>query len=470
MARKIRHPLTFLAVWLAAVALSVPVAAQTRIELHSNKYTVQQDVELGREAAAQVRKELPMLKDGRVEGFVRTIGNRLIAQIPPEFRHAGFAYSFEVVNLKEINAFALPGGPMFLNRGMIEAAQTDGQVAGVMAHELSHVILRHGTVQATRGQKFQIGAVAGQILGAIVGGKTGAVIAHGSEIGLGTYFLKYGREFEREADLLGAQLMAGAGYHPREMAAMFETIERQGGGRGPEWLSSHPNPGNRAAAIAEEAQMLRVASGAPSSQIQSVHARLAQLPPAQTSAQVQQSRQQQEGPEPAATSARPGRVEAPSSQWRTHQPGDFVRLSVPANWQALQGEGAITYAPAGGYLRAQGGQSAFTHGIQVGVAQVQGRTLQLKTDQLLQGFARANPQLRRQGGYSRATIGGRSGLTTSLSNVSGATGESEAVSLSTVQLRDGSVLYLLGVAPANEARTYSGTFNRVRQSVQLADR
>jgi hypothetical protein len=216
--------------------------------------------------------------------------------------------------------------------------------------------------------------------------------------------------------------------------------------------------------------MLRVASGAPSSQIQSVHARLAQLPPAQTSAQVQQSRQQQEGPEPAATSARPGRVEAPSSQWRTHQPGDFVRLSVPANWQALQGEGAITYAPAGGYLRAQGGQSAFTHGIQVGVAQVQGRTLQLKTDQLLQGFARANPQLRRQGGYSRATIGGRSGLTTSLSNVSGATGESEAVSLSTVQLRDGSVLYLLGVAPANEARTYSGTFNRVRQSVQLADR
>jgi beta-barrel assembly-enhancing protease len=466
-----RHPLTVVATILVALSLAGTATAQTRIELHSNRFTTQQDVQLGQEAAAEIRRELPMLKDGRVEGFVQTIGNRLIAQIPPEFRHPGFAYTFEVVNLKDINAFALPGGPMFLHRGMIEAAATDAQVAGVMAHELSHVVLRHGTVQATRGQKFQLGAIAGQVLGAIIGGKTGSVIAQGSELGLGAYFLKYGREFEREADLLGAQIMAAAGYHPREMAAMFETIERQGSARGPEWLSSHPNPGNRVTAINQEAQMLRVAPGAPSSQIQAVHARLAQMPPAQTMAQVQQSRQRQGAQTPVGAGGnRNVRVDPPSGQWRTHQPGEFLRLSVPANWQALQGDGSITYAPEGGYFRAQGGGSAFTHGLQVGVAQVEGRTLQQKTDRLLQGFARANPELRRRGGYSRATIGGRSGVTASLINRSGVTGESEAVTVSTVELRDGSVLYLAGVAPASEARTYANTFSRVRQSVQIADR
>ena len=141
-----RRPLTISAACLIALSLAGSAAAQTPIELHSNRFTTQQDVELGQEAAAEVRRELPMLKDGRVEGFVQTIGNRLIAQIPAEFRHPGFAYTFEVVNLKDINAFALPGGPMFLHRGMIEAAGTDAQVAGVMAHELSHVVLRHGTV------------------------------------------------------------------------------------------------------------------------------------------------------------------------------------------------------------------------------------------------------------------------------------------------------------------------------------
>ena len=171
---------TILAAWITAVALMVSSSAQTRIEAPSNKYSPEEDVKLGREAAAEVRQQLPMLNDDRTENFVEDVGERLIDSIPNEFRYPQFRYTFEVVNLKEINAFALPGGPMFLHRGMIEAARTDGQVAGVMAHELSHVILRHGTAQASKGQKAQIGAIAGQILGAIVGGRTGSVIARGS--------------------------------------------------------------------------------------------------------------------------------------------------------------------------------------------------------------------------------------------------------------------------------------------------
>ena len=163
------------------------------------------------------------------------------------------------MNQKEINAFALPGGPMFLNRGMIEAGKTEAEVAGVMAHEISHVALRHGTAQATKGEKFQIGAMLGQIAGAVVGGTLGGIIAQGSQLGLGTYFLKFGRAAESQADILGAQILARAGYDPRQMANMFKTIESQGGSRGPEFMSSHPNPGNRYNAINKEAAKLRVA-------------------------------------------------------------------------------------------------------------------------------------------------------------------------------------------------------------------
>jgi len=272
---------------IAAVLLSVSLGAQTRITPRKNSYTPAQDVKLGRQAAAEVREQLPLLHESATAALVERIGSRLVSQIPGEFRQPAFRYSFQVVNLREINAFALPGGPMFLNRGMIEAARSDAEVAGVMAHELSHVILRHGTLQASKGQKFQLGAIAGQVLGAIVGGTKGQVIAQGSQIGLGTYFLKYGREYEREADLLGAQIMARAGYDPRQMANMFRTIQQQGGSRGPEWLSSHPDPGNRYAAINREAGMVQVRGRADTaSSFQAARSRLANLPPAPTSEQV----------------------------------------------------------------------------------------------------------------------------------------------------------------------------------------
>ena len=138
-----------------ALALVTPgrIDSQTKITVDKNKYTPAQDVQVGQEAAAQVRKELPLLKDELVDEWVDTVGARLVTAIPPEFAHKEFRYTFEVVNQKEINAFALPGGPMFLNRGMIEAAKTEAEVAGVMAHEISHVALRHGTAQATKARE-----------------------------------------------------------------------------------------------------------------------------------------------------------------------------------------------------------------------------------------------------------------------------------------------------------------------------
>jgi beta-barrel assembly-enhancing protease len=458
---------------ILTTAMAVTAVAQTRIALHKNSYSPKQDVELGQQAAAEVRQQMPMLNDERIEDFAERIGDRLIEAIPADYRQPEFRYSFDVVNLREINAFALPGGPMFLHRGMIEAAKSEAEVAGVMAHEISHVALRHGTAQATKGQKFQLGALAGQVLGAVIGGRTGAVVSQGSQLGLGTVFLKYGREYEREADLLGAQIMARAGYDPRAMASMFQTIEKQGGGGGPEFLSDHPNPGNRVQAINREAQMLQVQNArGGTGDFEAVHARLRQMPQAPTSAQVAQQAKQGQRREPVGTSGRDVRVDQPSGEWRTYQPGDFLRISVPANWQQVGGGNTVTFAPDGGYVRAQNGQSAFTHGIEIGVTRGNGNNgsnLQQQTEQLLQGFAQANPQLRRQGGYSRTSVGGRRGLTTTLSNVSEVTGETEAVNVSTVQLRDGSVLFLIGVAPTDEAGTYLTTFNRIRQNVQLTD-
>jgi beta-barrel assembly-enhancing protease len=455
-----------------AGVLTLSVGAQTKIVAPKNNYTVQDDVKLGREAAAEVVKELPMLNDQRLENYVETVGKTLAAAIPPEFQHSEFRYTFDMVNQKEINAFALPGGPMFLNRGMIEAAKTEAEVAGVMAHELSHVALRHGTAQATKGQKFQIGSVLGQIAGAIVGGTAGSIISQGTQFGLGAAFLKYSREYESQADILGTQILARAGYDPRQMANMFKTIEEEGGGSGPEWLSSHPNPGNRYEAINREAGTLRVQGNANTGQFQDVQARLRGMSPAYTAEQIAKG-QAKSNPQSSSTStARTSvNVPAPSSQYRTSAPFSFLRLNLPSNWSEVSGgDTGITYAPEGGYRETEGRLEGVTHGFQVGVTSKGSGNLQQDTDQIVSAFAQSNPQLRRQEGYSRETIGGRNGVRTTLTNQSDITGQAEVISLATTRLNDGRVLFLVGVAPQRDAGIYNDVFRRVRQSLQLSDR
>ena len=454
---------------LALSAVSVPLA-QTKIALEPNKYSIQQDVQLGNEAAAEARKQLPMLNDNRVDDYVERVGGQLVSAIQPEFRHAGFRYTFDVVNQKEINAFALPGGPMFLNRGMLESARNEAQMAGVMAHEMGHVALRHGTAQATKGQKFQIGAVAGQILGAIVGGAAGSVISQGSQFGLGAYFLKYSREYERQADLYGAQLMARAGYDPREMANMFKLIQEQGGSGGPEWLSSHPDPGNRSATITKEASMLRVQGNGDTGQFSSIQSRLRGMSPAYTAEQIEKGQARTSGG-PVGTGGRTVvNVPPPSTRFRTYTPADFLRVSVPANWEQANDAGGMTYVPQGAFFDTGNGQTAFTHGVQIGVAPGGSGNLQRDTQQLLQNLSRGNPELRSAGNARNESLGERRGITMPLSNVSEVTGQREYITLSTTQLRDGSLLYLIGVAPQSEASTYESTFRSVRQGLQIADR
>src|SRR5438270_8728391 len=225
----------------AFVLLALPInalAEPTHIVPPKNSYSVQDDIQAGQQAAAEAERQLPILNDATVTEYVNTVGFRLVDAIPPEYQHREFRYSFKVVNQREINAFALPGGPMYVNRGMIDAAHNEGEMAGVMAHELPHVALRHGTAQATKAQKYAIGAGVAGILGTILGGPGLGQLAQAP---FAVYVLKFSREYETEADLLGARIMANAGYDPRDLANMFQTIERQGGGGGG-FLSDHPSP------------------------------------------------------------------------------------------------------------------------------------------------------------------------------------------------------------------------------------
>jgi predicted Zn-dependent protease len=251
--------------WLVATALlfsPVSMLAQgTNIDAPDNDYSISDDIRLGREAAGQVEQRMPILPEGGdVDDYVERVGQRLVNGIPREFRHSQFDYEFDLVNARDINAFALPGGPLYINRGTIQAAGSEGELAGVMAHEIAHIALRHGTAQATEAKsaKFQLPAIGGAILGAIIGGSVGSIIAQGTQFGLSAYFLKYSRDYERQADILGAQILANARYDPRDLANMFRRIERQGGGGGREWLSSHPNPGDRYDRINREARLLNV--------------------------------------------------------------------------------------------------------------------------------------------------------------------------------------------------------------------
>ncbi len=458
---------------VAAIAVAMLLwcgvaAAQTVITAPANRYSAAEDVQMGRQAAAQVAQQLPILDDRNVASPIASIGRRLVDAIPPEFRHSEFRYSFDVINVREINAFALPGGPMYINRGMIQAARNEGEVASVMAHELSHVALRHGSAQATKATKYEIGALAGAVIGAIIGGRVGGAVSQGTQFGLGTAFLRFSREYERQADLLGSHIMARAGYDPRDMASMFKTIEKAGGPSGPAWLSDHPNPGDRAAAITREAQFLEVQNRVDDrAAFADVQARLRRMSPAPTTKEA--TRVVPAGgsrPAPAAPSPNVGGVEAPSSDYTTYTEGNVFRVSVPSNWRELQGTHAVIFAPEGAYGSANG-QGVFTHGMEIGLVGTETPNVRTATDELIGSLAASNSSLSRPSGYDTMTLAGRQGLHTILSNVSDATGQQERIEVFTALVGDGGLFYALGVAPRDRSSAYQATFRRVVGSIQL---
>jgi beta-barrel assembly-enhancing protease len=217
-----------------------------------NFFSPQQDIQMGKEAKAQVEQQKPVVHDERIIGYLTSLGRRL-AQSP----HAGnWPFSFNAIYDKNINAFALPGGPIFVNTATITAADNEAQLAGVMAHEMSHIVLRHGTHEVSKQNLIELPAMlAGSVMGNGLWGRLGQM---GVSLAANSAILKYSRDAESQADYNGALIMADAGYNPVEMARFFEKLEAKGGSNSAlsQFLSDHPNPGNRVKAVEQEIQYM----------------------------------------------------------------------------------------------------------------------------------------------------------------------------------------------------------------------
>src|SRR5712692_5171468 len=203
--------LAALLVW----CLAAPQLMEARVQpTHGfDAFSAQEEVQAGQQASAEANKQLPLLSESDpITQYIKRLGASLAAHAPGE----KWPYNFHVVNQKEINAFALPGGPVFVNLGTIQAADNEAEVAGVMAHEISHVVQRHGTRAATRQMAAQIPLA---ILGGVMGqGALSQMAQMGYSFGVGSYFLKNSRKAESEADLLGSDIMYDSGFNPQAMA------------------------------------------------------------------------------------------------------------------------------------------------------------------------------------------------------------------------------------------------------------
>jgi beta-barrel assembly-enhancing protease len=462
-----RNFAAFVLVWTMLVT-PLALIAQTQVKAPKNKYKVQDDVKLGRDYSAQVEREFPILRDADSTAYLESVGRRLVSGIPAEFQQSAFQYSFKIVNARDINAFALPGGPMYVNRGMIEAARTEGEMAGVMAHEISHVALRHSTAQATQQsnplkQILGIGAILG---GAIVLGETGAAIGQTLYNGLLVY--PYSREYETQADTLGAQILARAGYDPRDLANMFRTIEAQSGGSGPEWLSTHPAPANRYENINRESDKLDV-SRTPIKMtrgFERIQAKMRSLPRAKSMKEIDEENKRNGGGSQNQSSGGryETRVEYPSSRTRTYTPASWLQLSVPDNWRALSDQGGISFAPEGAY-----GDQGITRGVFIGTYKTRSRNLSEATEEYVNELLRNNNYLAGNTAYTRTLISGRTALSRVFSGRSPVTRATEVSTIYTTILSDGQLLYVVTVAPQAETTNYNYTFRNLVRSIRLND-
>jgi beta-barrel assembly-enhancing protease len=442
-----------LAITLAATAL----ADRTQLKPGFNLFSPAQDVELGRTLSRDAERQLPMLNNARVDDYVNRLGHRLDAYIPQSA--PAYPFQYKVVNSSEINAFALPGGFVYINRGVIEAADNEAQLAGVMAHETSHVILRHGTNQASKAYLAQAPL---SVLGGMLGSSIGSVLAQlGAGFALNSVFLKYSRNDETQADVMGTQILHDAGYDPRAMAQFFEKIQAESKHRPVEFFSDHPNPDHRIGRVDEEVDKL---GGPPpnyktdSPEFQEIKRYLRSLPPAPKAS-----------PRPGGGGGRGGRPAEPSLRFVSYE-NRLLRLQHPENWQAYGQGDALTLTPEGGVMDDSRGNAVLAYGVIVSLFQPHNdsdrpMSLEQATDELVQNLEHSNSRMSLVRHHEQMRLGGEPALSTYLSNDSPAGGR-ESDWLVTALRPDG-LLYMVCVAPEREYDSYDRAFQTLVDSVRF---
>jgi predicted Zn-dependent protease len=442
----------------------------------------QQQEQLGRQAMAEVYKQMPVLSDSSVQTqYIRQVGRKLADVIPQEY---SWPFEFHVIPQKDINAFALPGGPMFVNVGAIVAAENEAELAGVMAHEMAHVYMQHSAKQAAKAQWTGLLGALGGLFG---GGTAGSLARLGIQVGAGGLMMKYSRSDEAQADAVGAIMMYKAGYDPKALADFFEKLEREGGGGGPQFLSDHPNPGNRQAAISKE-----VSNWPPKRYVQNTQefARAKQQASAvrtYTGEQIAEGAKQgmwaqqnkQSGVIPAnlpttATEGTAGSLSSvsfpqiePSRQLRPLQHSAFSIL-YPENWQTSgDRESSVTIAPQAGV-----GERTIACGVVIGGVQDPNTgSLDEATANLVQTLQQSNPALRVLDNAQSIEVNGRQARSVNLTGASPIQQNGERIGerdwLVTIARPQGGLLYLVFIAPERDFGQLRSTYERMLGSLQL---
>jgi len=421
---------------------------RTKLRPGTNMYSPQQDVEIGREVAKDAERQLVLINDSRANAYISALGQKLVSKAPNENK---FPFYFKIVDDQSINAFALPGGPIYIHRGVIEAADNEAQLAGVVGHEIGHVILRHGTNQATKAGYAQ--GILG-IVGAVLGGTAGDITQIAGGFAANSILLKYSREAETQSDLLGTQILYDLGYEPKAVAQFFEKLAKEHKGSKVEaFFSSHPIPENRAAKVNEEIRKLGAVPPSPrtdSAEFQEVKRFMLALP-------------EPSKPKPGASNA-PDRRSPPQPSTRTVEfRANGIQLRHPDNWKAdVQGT-HVTIAPEGGVV----GQGALAYGMIIDVFRPQGaRNLDQATTQLLDDLKKGNPSMQVARSRVQTRVDGRPALLTQLLNDSPVGGQ-ETDLVVTLQRSNTELLYFVLVAPSKEINQYQRAFSAVMDSVRL---
>ena len=201
-----------------------------------NLYSLEREISLGKSLAQEVERSSKLIDDPVVTEYVNRVGQNLVRN-----SDARVPFTIKVIDSDEVNAFALPGGFFYVNSGLILHAMEESELAGVMAHEISHVTARHGTKNATKGELMQLATIPLILLGP--GGWAGYGIYQGLNLAIPVTYLKFSRDAEREADFLGLQYMYKAGYDPNSYVTFFERIqadEKRRPGTIPKVFSTHP--------------------------------------------------------------------------------------------------------------------------------------------------------------------------------------------------------------------------------------
>ena len=214
-----------------------PVTGKSELSLVSES----QEIQMGQEGAKEVAQSIGLYDDAKVQSYFAEIGKRMAA----ESERPNLPWEFHVVDDASVNAFAIPGGFIYVTRGLMSSINTEAELAGVIGHEIAHVTHRHSVQQISKSQLAQLGLGIGSILSSDI-----AKFGQLAGAGLGLLFLKYGRDAENQADQSGFRYALAQDYDVREMPKVFVTLGRLSeaggsGGRLPEWLSTHPEPGNR---------------------------------------------------------------------------------------------------------------------------------------------------------------------------------------------------------------------------------